>query len=388
MPADTIVILLVWLFAAVECVAWDRHDAVYFRTLFWKRWTIVKASRLLENAAGGLALLFPFPPLGAQPRAHYPRIAFSPEGVAPYLPESGEPPAAPASGACPIAYGEIERVEARGEEVLINGRPFVRAPSKAAAGWLAELVAKLKSCRIRDREGLIADHLRRSFDRARIEAAVADLRERTETLLLCANFLWLGLIVGMPVCLRIYGFSRAVVPVLALVVTLHLAITGMAFWAHKGLFGRWDYSMLYTLLPSPFHSLRATDLLAKKLLAGYHPFAVAASLLPPERFTAYARQRLARIRHPLPEASRPARSREIDEWYKGRIIRAMEDAVKDREIDLEELGLPEAASRGEAYLSFCPRCHGLYEIAGGVCADCPEMPLVPLPQAAKNKRLH
>lgn len=379
MPADTLVAVLIWLFAAIECIAWDRDDVVYFRTLFWKRWRVVRPSRLLKNTVAGLTFLFPFPPLGAQPRAHFPRVAFSPEGVTACVPESGEPPSPGAEGGPGYSlYEDIRRVEARGDEVLIDGRPFVRAPSKAAAAGLAALVARLKSSRVKDREKIVEDHVAGLFDREGIAAAIENFETRTEWLLMVCSVLWMALIVGMPVFIYLYGFSRAVLPMLGLVLVLHFAATGMTLRAHRKIYGKADYSILYLLLPSPFHSIRATDLLAKKLLAPYHPFAAASVLLEGGRFAAYARQSLALIRHPIYDAARAAGSVKIDQWYKGRLLGQMEAAVKDLGIDLESLGQPEIGDSDDSSRSFCPRCHALYQVETGVCADCPDMALVPV----------
>lgn len=378
MPADTLVILLVWVFYAIECVAWDSPDVVYFRSLFGRRWKIVRPSRLLENTLAGLAPLFPVPPLGAQLRVHPPRISFSPEGIAVYVPESGDLPEAPGRAPDHYLYDEIADVKAAGDEVVIDGKPFVRAFSKNEAVRLADIVRRIKKSRTKDRQKLVEEFVAGLFDRARIEAAVEDFLVRTDLVLLVGNLLWLCLIIGTPVFLYLYGFSRTVVPMLGLVLALHLAATGLTLRAHRAIYGKPDYSILYALLPSPFHSIRATDLLAKKLLSPFHPFAAAAALLTRDRFEAYARQSLALIRHPVYDGSRPARFKEIDQWYKGRVIRAMEEAVKVKGIDLASLDQPETSGRDTGYVSFCPRCHGLYQVEAGVCADCPDMTLVRL----------
>ncbi len=382
MPADTLVILLVWVLYAIECIAWDRPDVVYFRTLFGRRWKTVRPSRLLENTVAGLAPLFPVPPLGAQLRAHPPRIAFSPEGVAVYVPESGDLP--PSGAPDHYLYDEIAGVKALGDAVLVNGRPFVRTFSKNEAARLADTVRRIKGSRARDRQKLVEELVAGLFDGTRIEAAVEDFMARTDLVLLAGNMLWLCLIIGTPVFLYLYGFSRTVVPMLGLVLLLHLAATGLTLRAHRAIYGKMDYSILYTLLPSPFHSIRATDLLAKKLLSPFHPFAAAAALLPRDRFEAYARQSLALIHHPIYDRSRTARFVEIDWWYKGRIVQAMEDAIKDNGIDLASLAQPETDGRDAGYASFCPRCHGLYQVEAGVCADCPDMTLVRLKDRPKE----
>jgi len=376
MPADTLVILLVWAFYALECVAWDRRDVVYFRTLTWKGWRVVRPSRLLENTLSGLAVLFPVPPLGVQAPAYLPDAALSPEGVSAYVPESGD--AAPAKVTGHYLYGEIRDIRAAGVEVLINGKAFVRARSEGRAAALAALIGKLKEARVEGRAKLIDRQIRGLFDRDRIAAAAGAFKDRTGALLVMANALWALLVAGLPAVLYVYGFSRIVLPVLGAALLLHAAIVVMGFRAHRRIYGSRDHSLLYVLLPSPFHGVRVTDLLAKKLWLDFHPFAVAGSVLGKDRFTAFARESLARIRHPAYDALTEDAARGIDTWYKGSLVRAMEETLRAMGIDAESLRLPELAGREGGYSSYCPRCFGLYEIEHGACADCPDVRLIPL----------
>ena len=380
MPADTIVILLIWLFYALECVAWDKKGVIYFRTLSWKSWRIVRPGRLLEGAASGLAFLFPVPPLGVQAPAYLPRVALSPEGLCVYVPESGDP--APGGETDHYLYEEIDDLGARGNEIIVNKRPFVRARSKSQAAEMVTLIRKIKGSRIKDREKLIEDEIKGRFDRSKITTAVDAFKEKTAGLWLLCNILWLALIAGLPAFIFIYGLSKVIVPPLAFVLLLHLAVTGMAFRIDRAIYGTRGYPVLLTLLPSPFHSVRATDLLAKRLLAGFHPFAVAGALSRREMFAAYAKGSLARVTHPSYDPLMPAKARDIDQWYKRGIIRSMEVTLRAMEIDIDRFRLPELDGKEAAYASYCPRCHGLYEREDGACADCPDMRLVPL----KNRR--
>jgi len=376
MPADTIVILLVWAFYALECIAWDRRDVVYFRSLLGESWRVVRPSRLLENTLSGLAVLFPVPPLGVQAPAYLPEVAFSPEGLSAYVPESGD--AAQGRGTRHYLFGEIGDIRVAGAEVLINGKAFVQARSRGRAAALAELIGKLKDARVEGRGKLIERQIRGLFDRNRIAAAAGGFKEKTEALLLMANALWVLLIAGLPAVLYVYGFSRIVLPLLAVVLLLHAAIVVMGFRAHRRIYRSRDYSILYILLPSPFHSIRVTDLLAKKLWLDFHPFAVAGSVLGKDRFADYARESLARIRHPAYDALTVDAARGIDKWYKGSLARAMEETLKAMGIDVESLRRPELAGKDAGYSSYCPRCLGLYEIEDGACADCPDVRLVPV----------
>ena len=156
-----------------------------------------------------------------------------------------------------------------------------------------------------------------------------------------SNLLWAYLIIGVPVVVYVHGFSRIVLYFLGIVLLIHLVIVALTFEKHRKIYGRRDCSLFWRLLPSPFNSIRATDLLAKELLAGYHPFAVASALLPRERFLTYARTAMARLRHPLYDPDMSKAARDTDQWFKGCLIQAMERSVKKMEIDVEALARPE-----------------------------------------------
>ena len=173
MPTDIIVIFLIWLFYAFECVAWcDRGDTC-FRSFSGKTWRIDTPPKFLQGARAGLIFLFPFPPLAMLLLVHLPRIAFSPEGLSNYVDESADAPA----GQSPVhyAYEQIESTGVRGPDILVNGRPFARAHSKAEARELRDLIVKIKSGRRKDRERLITDRIREQFSASRVRGRVGGL---------------------------------------------------------------------------------------------------------------------------------------------------------------------------------------------------------------------
>lgn len=374
--ADIAVILLIWLFFAIESIAWTRRSDVCFRSLTGKTWKIARPRASLEIAHTNPIFLFPVPPLGMLIPAHLPQIAFSPEGVSNCVAESENAP--PDGNAAHYRYEEIEGLKVQGQDLLVNGRPFARMHSKAEAKEAAEFIERIKGSRIKNREGLILDRISGLFGDSLIKSAVEGLVERTTWLTMLSDLLWAYLILGIPVVIYVYGFSRIVLYFLAAVLLFHLAIVGLAFQKHRKIYGRRDYSLLWHLLPSPFNSIRAINLLAKELLAAYHPFAAAAALLPPERFLPYARRTMARIRHPLYDPDMSKAARDTDQWFKGRLIQAMERSVKKMGIDIEGLGRPEIPDGAAGYASYCPRCLCLYEQGEGVCGDCADMKLVPL----------
>jgi hypothetical protein len=384
MSPDITVIFLIWVFYAYECVAWGAKGDTFFRSFSGKSWTIARLPKFLEGAKTSLIFLFPFPPLGMVLPAHLPRIAFSPEGLSNYVDESVDAPV----GRSPAhyAYDQIESAGVRGPDVLINGRTFARAHSKAEAGELRDLIVRIKSGRHKDRERLITDRIREQFSGSRITETIDGYVDRTAWLSTLSNALWFFLILVIPASLYVYGFSRIVLAGLVAVLLLHLAVTAIAFLKRRAIYGAPDYSLLGRLLPSPFNSIRSVDLLAKELLAGFHPFAVAAAILPQEAFLRYARARLAWIRHPLYDPDVPERARDTDRWYKDRLREAMTGLIAEKGIDVESLRFPENIDKETGYQAFCPRCLCLYTQQEGTCGDCSDTKLVPVSNHRKKGR--
>jgi len=113
-------------------------------------------------------------------------------------------------------------------------------------------------------------------------------------------------------------------------------------------------SKLVAIALSPFSAVRACDLLARPVVASFHPAAAAYVLCDRAAFVDAAR----RFYFAAPRAP----------WHadlKGLLdsTRCLEDVLRppDRE--------------GSHLVSFCPRCHGQYACAEGECRDCPSVPL-------------
>jgi hypothetical protein len=374
MSTDIIVIFLIWLFYAFECIVWGNKGDTCFRSFSGKAWTIAMPLKFLEGAKTSLILLFPFPPLGMLLPVYLPRIAFSPEGLSNYFDESVDAP--PGRSPAHYAYEQIENVAVQGPDILINGRPFARAHSKAEARELRDFIVKIKSGRHKDREHLIVDRIREQISGSRITETIDDCFGQTTWLFTLSNVLWVLLILVIPIALYVYGFSRIVLIFLAAALLLHLAITEMTFQKRRTIYGVSDYSLLARLLPSPFNSIRSVDLLAKELLAKFHPFAVAAAVLPQEAFLRYARGRLAWIRHPIYDPDMPERARDIDRWFKDRLTEGMAGLITEKGIEVDDLRFPENIDKETGYRAFCPRCHCLYTQQEGMCGDCANTRLV------------
>lgn len=119
-------------------------------------------------------------------------------------------------------------------------------------------------------------------------------------------------------------------------------------------------------------AMRAHDRLAQRLCAPYHPLAVAILLCSPEVFRAFAARTVRHLQHPLAAESPPPGS-PVEMAAVTQLLRRAGLTVPEL---LRPPARPDASSR-----SFCPRCEVAYALAGGTCADCQGVVLVPYPPA-------
>ena len=109
------------------------------------------------------------------------------------------------------------------------------------------------------------------------------------------------------------------------------------------------------VLLSPWASSRAADHLARPLLQGAHPAAVAEALLGPAERDALAAELWRRASHPKPGEAPEASAWKA--WLQG------------RGHDLAALTPVPAPNQPNAQ-AFCPRCLTQYTHASGACPDC------------------
>jgi hypothetical protein len=369
----------------VECIVWGKKNNVYFGSSLGLNWRVRKSSELFDFGNLRLLLKLPFPPLGIIIPTALPPIAFSQDGMTTYISEND--PFTYERKVKHYSYKEINTVETRDRDILVNNQLFCRVQSRSSAIKFGNFISKLKGGRVSDREQLIDEQIEDMFRLSEISAKITKFRERTSLLFALCNSLWLCLMLGIPILLLMYGFSRTIIPILGLVILLHITITSTIFLEYAKIYCRRNYSFLYSLLPSPFSSIRAMDLLSKDLLSGYHPFAIARSLLTKERFLEYAKKSLAIIHYPLCDISESEESFKIDKWYKNRLASFMENEIGAMGIDLGSFLIPEINEKGAFPLSYCPRCLSVYDKGDGVCEDCAGLKLIRMPTCRNDSQI-
>jgi hypothetical protein len=139
------------------------------------------------------------------------------------------------------------------------------------------------------------------------------------------------------------------------------AIT-LEFWTlHKRLFPEASsarFKSALTIMLSPIAAIRASDVIVRDLLGGFHPMAVAAVILPADEFRQVAGEQLRLNRFGEPTSN----------WYRQNLGKLMERLILEKKISLEELLRP--AQRDSGAVGYCPRCLAQYVKIPGACTDC------------------
>ncbi|MGH9363636.1 MAG: hypothetical protein ACRD2T_17130, partial [Thermoanaerobaculia bacterium] len=166
-------------------------------------------------------------------------------------------------------------------------------------------------------------------------------------------------------------------------VALHAAIVVACARAHRALYpeeraGR--RSLLAVMALSPPAAIRARDFLARELLPGSHPLAVAGVLCGREELQAFAARAVRDARYPVADADPTENplARSIEAWFGEAEREALERFAPEAGLGVEELLAP-PPRQDSAVASFCPRCLLQYRTESASCPDCAGVPLRPLP---------
>jgi hypothetical protein len=227
------------------------------------------------------------------------------------------------------------------------------------------------------RERLIRRAMRAMFDVQWARERLDEFRRDTRWPRRLANAIFLWLFIVGPVSIQLLGLGITWLPLLAGAILL----LGFSVWrfvrAHRRLYPREGgarFRQTLSMALSPPAAARAPDLLLIDLFAGLHPMAVAAVVLSPREFTAYAGEMLRAIKHPLAE-DLSEESQDIARWHERELLVAAEELASKCGVDIREAyAVPEAQS--DSVVAWCPRCRMQYVNDAQTCADCPGVALV------------
>lgn len=357
-----------------ECVFWLRRGTVAFLNFWARSWHPAHPAALMGNQTGGIILANPLPPLGCILTSAQLPLSISPEGVFSYVAQCINPGWRPAQTGKYFPFEAVQKIEASGKQVRVNGELLVKTGSTFSARHLAEQLRILSKLKFERRGPAIREMLRGSLDARKAEERLKEFRSRSARLRQLTNILFVYLFLITPACVWYLGFKRSWIELLAGLLMLTGATALVFARAHKALhpeareerFTHW-----FMILFSPATAIRAQDALSRHLLEEFHPLTVAQVTLGRDRFSQFARKVLVELRHPcLPLCPTQEPGPQAAEQYaRIALLETMEQFLEQKGIDLKELMRPPAPV-DETCRSFCPRCGTQFTASEGACADC------------------
>lgn len=373
------------LLYVVECLVWVGPRTWVFLSGWWGRW---KRFDPQPGAVKGRALLCePLPPMGWGFLAEAWPLSLTAEGA------GSRVLAAPNPGRRPPLRPGFCRWEER------RLPPHAALSTRTQAAVLRTLTQELAEAPESARGELIDAALRESMDVEAARAAYGRFRAETAGLRDLLN--WGAFPFFLGVVPFAYWRAGQTLPFFVTLgaACLLLLVAAVMFWRlHRRLWPerseeRWQQTAFVALVPP--HGLRSPQYFAREWLAGFHPLAVAAAVLPREKLEVVAGRFWRDAVHPLPAASGllsedredgsgesvDAAEQAAHDFHQRHYRPALEACLRQAGLEPEALEQPPAARAGAA--SFCPRCHQLFTRPEAVCADCDGLGAVPLARSAR-----
>lgn len=375
-------IIVVAAFYALECAVWVRPGDVLFRSQVGERHgaRMLAPESLFRRSQGGFLFAHVAPTGESFVCQHWP-VSLSPHGAFAYVAQAFAGSERPAQSERYVPWSDLKSSTGAGNDVLVNGSPFVTACSPRLAGKIAGLLEKLAGTPEAKRPDVIEAALAEILDAGALGRDLESHRAATALLRIasaCLFAFWLSIPLhlgtGRPLRLGYLGVSMLVLVAFTLVASfLWRRQTGREAWPRR-------LGQLAILLVSPADAMHAGDHASRGALGTYHPLAAAQVLCSPRRFRDFARRVLRDVRHPLLPVATTAdeAARATEDWFRGAWDRAVTQSVRAAGLDPDEL-LKAPTAEDAASRSYCDRCERQYALAEGRCEACGGRALRPLP---------
>jgi hypothetical protein len=340
------IVLLIYL---LQCICWVAPRATVFALKLrggGKRrqpgfaWNAFNTAGVLAN---------PLPPLSPLLVVQWPAFELNPDAI--HLPAKDG-----TTVSCAWQKLELTRTESG---LLYQRSPVFEGPEAQVAQY-AELLAKLQAGARARRQQIIQDWLRKTMNAEAASRRVHIFIRRSCWLRILASFEFLFLFLLVPLAFERFG-TAVLWRVIVMQVIISIA-AGLEFWTlHKAMLPQSGGQRLKSGIPvflSPISVMRACDAVARDLLSGFHPLAVAGAVLPENEFRSFAGEQLRLCRF----------GEYLDKQYQAALQRAMEQAIRKQQLNPEELLRSPQPESG--CVVYCPRCLAQYTKQREGCSDC------------------
>jgi hypothetical protein len=338
-----LIVLLVYL---LQCVCWTHPGTQVFslepsgRKKRGFLWVALKLRVYLAN---------PLPPLQALVVMDWP--AFQPEPERIRLNQADADPLS-------VTWEELT-VSRSAHKLLCNGVVVLHG-SVEHLKTVQELLAKLKRAKVNERRKQLESWLRKATDMAAAAEQLKSYFHKARWMDLAANLEFFLLFMILP--MAYYRFGTMSLWIMAgIILSTSIFIAWQSWRLHRIFFpgdGDARFKSVFSTVLSPIYAIRAADALARELLAGFHPVAVAGVLCSPKEFEAFAGEQLRANKF----------GHEGVSWYRDQLQHALSRMLKKNGVDARQL--LDAPEQDDNCVAYCPLCRAQYTVMREGCADC------------------
>jgi len=384
-------LLLFLVLAAIyftDCFLWLGKDSVAFVSWLGFQWHEKRASPFFQTSRGGILLLNPFPPLGRVLCTDLPPLSMSPLGICPVNSQLLTPLRLH-DGDPFIPFKEIHSIGTQGSELFINDSKVCTFRRQRDARRITELLNALLNSTEAARESMIREYWSSHFDFERPKKIVEKVWERTGSLRLLCNALFVYLFIVSPMFVVYMGMGDLLVPLAVGMFIIGTVVCAVFYRLHREFCpeAREErITNLIKMLLCPPVSVRARDLITAYLMNTTNPLVLAHLLFTDERFKGFAERTLRNLKYSPVGCVTDVRCRAVCEWQNQILFEiALEYLGHRTGIQKEFLRAPERDDPGN--VAYCPRCLCQFIAEEGDCPDCPGVKRAPLPPLCPTREL-
>lgn len=372
MTDEQVLFAIICFLYITDCFLWvDRHSVVIV-SYWWKRWKLAFPSSLFGNGDAGLVLLNPFPPLGLSYICHLLPLSISPIGICAYNAQTLRPGGKSSQSGKTALFTEIKGIHSEGKNIIVNDSKFVKCRTESGASALANFLSSMISTTQENREALIKDFFKKTFDQESLLRTLKDVSGKTQILCILNNFSFFFIFLIAPVLVMLYGLRHMIIPLGICFFLLSIRISLEFYASHKRIYPTASEDRIGNFLKMilcPPVAIRALDVVANPLLGSFNPLNVANVLLDRNKYNVFAKEFMLDLKYPIQPNHLSDEGILIMNWHNNTLFglcKAYLDDVAKLNIGL----FTPPIQTDENSKSYCPRCLSQFTKESGECPDC------------------
>lgn len=372
------------IFYLVECIFWLHRNSAAFVSFTGRHWRLFLFNKYFGNDNGGLFFANPLPPLGKVYLCSLLPVSFSGTQVCSQISQTLTDNIKIEKKVKLIKYDEIKSVSTIDKDVFINEDMFIKCSTTIQTIFIRDILLKLISLNDEQRENEIKRIVQETFDVEKAREKIKTYNDKSYTLRICCNLLFVYIFLIVPVLVYFYGTITLFIVLLALMYLFSISVSIIFYFIHKIFYSAQKSERIIDMVKMiifPPTAVRANDLLSLNLLANYHPLAVGQVLFDKFNFENIAKKTLIDLKNPIINDFENEQVDLTNKWHRSNLENIVTAFLHNNSVDIKNL-LTAPSPEDVSCKAYCPRCEAQYTVQRGICSECSNISLLPF--AAKK----